>query len=53
MAKRNLENVYIKDNRSTNDVFRKGYDGIRWDKKGLEKAIKEEGKKGRIYGHFT
>ena len=50
--KRNLENVYIKDNRSTNEVFRKGYDAIKWDKKGMEKAIKDEEKKGPVYGHF-
>ncbi len=43
MAKRNLENLYIPVNRATNEEFRKGYDGIRWDrpKKITKKAIKE------------
>ncbi|MHC4070325.1 MAG: hypothetical protein ACYSR8_12265 [Planctomycetota bacterium] len=33
MGKRNLENVVIKSNRYTNEVFRKNYDKIRWKRK--------------------
>ena len=29
---RNLENLYIPSNRSTNDAFRKGYERIKWER---------------------
>jgi hypothetical protein len=65
MGKRNLENVVIKSNRYGNDVFRKGYDRIKWEARnldrnlgevvedGIEEQIRGELKKGRVCDHFV
>ena len=60
MARRNLENPYIPVNRATNDKFRRGYDGVRWDNKypeevkgeAMDAQLRREMKKGRVLGHF-
>ena len=43
--KNSRENLMNSDHKSTNDVYRENYDKIRWD-------IKDEMKKGKVYGHF-
>ena len=40
------ENMMNSDHKGTNEKYRDNYDQIRWD-------IKQESKKGPVYGHFT
>jgi len=57
---RSLESLYIPVNRSTNDVYRANYDGIEWEVKypkearveSIERQLRREMKKGRVFGHF-